>query len=431
MSVLKSSFEVFLMRIWGAVVGLVVSIIIARFLGPEGKGMYSLLLLVPTLLVTFGNGGLQTSNVYFYGRKLGSAKQLAANSIWAAFVFGLIIFALFAFTYPFLAPRFYADVPTAYLFVVVAMVPLMLLNAYFANLLLALKKVRQFNLSYATQLTALLITIVLFVVVFKAGLVSTVVATVVNVVVGVVLAAFYLHRSERLTLSFHWKLFKATMSYGLKSYFANVIQFLNYRLDLLLVSFFIGTVAVGWYSVAVNFAEVLWYVPTSIGTILFPHVANSSEQSANIMTARISRQTLLLMTLASGVVALISPYIIPLVFGPEFSPAINALLILLPGVLLFSLAKIIGNDFSGRGLVVTNGIVSAIALGLNIALNVILIPRMGINGAALSSTITYSIATILLIGLFSRHAKVSWTRLVFPENGDIKDLSKILRKNNG
>src|SRR3990172_10803129 len=89
MSILKQSVGVFVTRVWGAAVGLAVSIIIARFLGPEGKGIYSLLLLVPSLLVTFGNGGLQVSNIYFYGRKLGSVKDLASNSIWAAFVFGL------------------------------------------------------------------------------------------------------------------------------------------------------------------------------------------------------------------------------------------------------------------------------------------------------------------------------------------------------
>src|SRR3990172_13115190 len=64
MSILRQSFGVFLTRIWGAAVGLAVSIIVARTLGPEGKGIYSLLLLVPSLLVTFGNGGLQVSNIY-------------------------------------------------------------------------------------------------------------------------------------------------------------------------------------------------------------------------------------------------------------------------------------------------------------------------------------------------------------------------------
>src|SRR3990167_8067384 len=102
MSVLRSSLGVFATRIWGAFVGIVVSIIIARTLGPEGKGIYSLLLLAPTLLVTFGNFGLNVSNVYFYGKRNARAQDLAANSVWAALVFGLVILALFIVAYPLL-----------------------------------------------------------------------------------------------------------------------------------------------------------------------------------------------------------------------------------------------------------------------------------------------------------------------------------------
>ena len=51
-----------------------------------------------------------------------------------------------------------------------------------------------------------------------------------------------------------------------------------------------GAAAVGAYSIGVNFAETLWYVPTSIGTVLFPHVANSSLEVANVATARASRR---------------------------------------------------------------------------------------------------------------------------------------------
>lgn len=427
MSILRAGFFVFLTRVWGALVGIIVSIIIARVFGAEGKGIYSLLLLIPSLLVTFGNAGLQISNVYFYGRKLGNIRDLATNSCWAAFVFGLLIFGIFAAIYPFIAKTFLADVPQFYIFSVVALVPLMLINSYFGNLLLAIKKVKQFNLATTLQLTTQLLAIVFLILVFKVGFISIVFATIINVFVGAFLLIYYFRRVQKFNAKINWSLFKHTLKYGLKGYLANVIQFLNYRLDLLLVSYFLGTVAVGWYSVSVNFAEVLWYVPTSLGTILFPHVANTTDLKANIVTARLSRQTLLLMVLASGIVALVCPWLIPTLFGIEFNPAVNSLLIILPGVLIFSLAKILGNDFSGRGKVITNSIVSGVALLTNLTLNLILIPRMGINGAALSSTISYSLATIILIGLFARQAKTHWTRLLIPEQGDVGDMFKAIK----
>lgn len=428
MSILKQSIGVFVTRIWGAVVGLVVSIIIARTLGPEGKGIYSLLLLVPTLLVTIGNGGLQISNIYFAGKKRAKISELASNSLWASFVFGLLIIGLFALAFPFLKDSFFRDVQTPYLFTVVALVPFMLANSYFANLLLALKKVKLYNLANAIQLTLSLVIVSLLLVVANLGLRAAVISIVINMVIAGTLMVGFVRASEKFSLRIYWNLFRQTMAYGAKGYFANLIQFLNYRVDMLLISYFVGAAAVGQYSVAVNFAEVLWFLPTSIGTILFPHISRSSDATANIVTAKISRQTLLLMALASAVVAIVLPKLIPLVFGVEFMPAVTALMYLLPGVLVFSIAKILGNDFSGRGWVVTNGIVSGIALAINLALNLLLIPRYGINGASIASTISYTAATIVLIGLFAKYTRVSWLDLIIPHKGDALSIVQIFKR---
>ncbi len=428
MSILRQSIGVFVTRIWGAAVGLVVSIIIARTLGPEGKGIYSLLLLVPTLLVTLGNGGLQIANIYFAGKKRAKISELASNSLWSAFIFGLLIIGLFALAYPFLREAFFRDVPTGYLFTVVCTIPFMLANSYFANLLLALKKVKLYNLANAIQLTLVLVTVSVLLLVTHLGLVATVIAIVSNMIVGAALMVGFVRANEKFTLRFYWQLFGQTMKYGAKGYFANLIQFLNYRVDMLLLSYFVGTAAVGQYSVAVNFAEVLWFLPTSIGTILFPHVARSTNAVANIVTAKISRQTILLMAMASAAVAIVTPRLIPLIFGVEFTPAVAALLYLLPGVLVFSIAKILGNDFSGRGWVVTNGVVSGIALAINVGLNIFLIPRYGINGAAVASTISYTAATIVLVWLFARYTRVPVLDLIIPHKGDLSSVLQIFRR---
>lgn len=419
---------VFATRVWGAFVGIVVSVIIARTLGPHGKGIYSLLLLVPTLLVTFGNLGLNASNVYFYGKRGAKVEDLAANSFWAALVLGLLAIGGFALAYPFLAPRFFADVPAGYLLAAVATVPAMLLNQYVANLLLATKQTRLFNIANTLQLGVLLITAILSLLVLHRGLVATIYIADINVIVGAILMVFLYVRRARLSLRFEPTLFKATLVFGIKGYFANVIQFLNYRVDMLMLSAMLGASAVGAYSIGVNFAETLWYVPTSIGTVLFPHVANSTNDVANLTTARASRQTFLLMALASTAVAVAAPWLVPKLFGVQFASSVHALWWLMPGVLVFSIAKIIGNDFAGRGYVVTNGVVSLCALILNVGLNLYLIPRYGIVGASISSTISYSFATVLLIHLFAKEAKVRWWHLVWPNRQDLQELYGLARR---
>ncbi|MFO0704366.1 MAG: flippase [Candidatus Andersenbacteria bacterium] len=427
MNVLRKGFGVFITRIWTAAVSLILSIVVARAFGADGKGVASLILLLPTLLGTFGNAGLHIANVYLYGKRGARIEALAANSIWVALVLGLVVTGLSLALYPLLGPRLFAGVPGSYLLAVTLLTPAMLVCSYFGNLLLATRRINAFNLTVALQTALQLVTVLAAVYIFDAGVVAVVYGLVANLLFGAVVSLVLVYRTHPFGWHFERGLFRESIRYGLKGYLANALQFLNYRSDVLIVSYFLGTVAVGWYSVAVNFAEILWYVPTALGTILFPVVATSAFELANQTTARISRQTVLLMTFASAGVALACPWLIPKVFGPEFEPAVNALLVLLPGVLIFSVAKILGNDFSGRGLVVTNSVISGLALVANVGLNILFIPRLGINGAALSSTITYSLATIVLVILFARHTKTPIGRVVLPENGDVMDLVRSAR----
>ncbi|MFH0830446.1 MAG: flippase [Parcubacteria group bacterium] len=427
MSILRQGFGVFVTRLWGAAVGLLISIIIAREFGPEGKGVASLVLLLPTLLTTFGNAGLHISNVYFFGKRNARLSELAANSLWVGLGLGTVVFVVSLALYPIAGERFFAGVPSGYLLAVAALAPAMLVNTYFGNLLLARQRIAAFNLVNVLQLTVQFIAILTGLYLFELSIVVIVYAIAANLLLGAGLVLYLVYRRDPSGWRFNRHLLSETLRYGLKGYLANTLQFLNYRSDLLLVSYFLGVTAVGWYSVAVNFAEVLWYVPSALGTVLFPAVANVSTAQANVMTARVSRQTVLLMTLASALVALVAPWLLPRLFGSDFIPSVNALLILLPGVLIFSVAKILGNDFSGRGLVVTNSIVSGLALIANVALNIVLVPRLGINGASLASSITYSIASIVLVVLFSRVAHVPISRVVLPENEDLRDLIRAAR----
>jgi len=427
MSILRQGFGVFVTRIWTAAASLIMGVVIARAFGADGKGVASLILLLPTLLGTFGNAGLHVANVYFYGKRNAKLADLAANSLWVSLILGLLVCGVSVALYPLVGSRFFTEVPPGYLLTIALLTPALLLYSYFGSLLLATKRVFAFNAVNLAQTTIQLVVVLVAIYGFDAGIESVVYGLVFNLVLGAVVNFYLIFKQSHFGWRFNRALFGESFRYGLKGYLANALQFLNYRSDVLLVSYLLGTVAVGWYSVAVSFAEILWYVPTALGTILFPVVATSTIAVANTTTARVSRQTVLLMTIASAIVALASPWLIPKVFGAEFEPAVNALLVLLPGVLIFSVAKILGNDFSGRGLVVTNSIISGVALVANVALNFVLVPRLGINGAALASTITYTLATITLVILFARHTKTSIGRVVLPENSDLSDLLRAAR----
>jgi len=125
--------------------------------------------------------------------------------------------------------------------------------------------------------------------------------------------------------------FKDTLRFGVQGYLGNVIQLLNYRVDMLMVAYFMDTTAVGYYSVAVVMAEALWYFPGAVGTIVLARTPGLSTDEANRTTPRICRTTFFVTILAALALFGLGRYFIMLLFGSEFLPALKALWYLLPG----------------------------------------------------------------------------------------------------
>jgi O-antigen/teichoic acid export membrane protein len=169
----------------------------------------------------------------------------------------------------------------------------------------------------------------------------------------------------------------------------------------------------GLYSVAVTMAELVFYVPDSVATIFLPRVAGSTVGEANQMLGRVGRLTTLLTLVVA--LALVPVAIVGIrVVLRGYVDCLPAFLVLLPGAVSFSVAKVMTAYVNGRG---RPGLVSAgtvASLALNLALNVILIPMYGITGAALASLVSYSFQAVVAIVIASRLSGQSPLSLFVP-----------------
>jgi O-antigen/teichoic acid export membrane protein len=220
--------------------------------------------------------------------------------------------------------------------------------------------------------------------------------------------------------TYHIEAGKKSITFGLKSYFANLIQYLNLRFDYFLVNYFLSVKMVGIYSVSVAMAEILFHVPNAIGTILFSRVSNYSSEKANQDTPMICRNVLAFTVFSAIILTIIANYIFPVLFTNKYADSINPFIILLPGTLFLTISKILANDITGRGKPIVNMYIAILTFILNIVLNIILIPEYGILGAALASSITYSLSTFVLIFIFLKISKVSITDLFIIKKNDFK-----------
>ncbi|PSQ05586.1 polysaccharide biosynthesis protein [Halobacteriales archaeon QS_6_71_20] len=187
------------------------------------------------------------------------------------------------------------------------------------------------------------------------------------------------------------------MSIGLFALFLSIKH-----ADILLIQFYRGSDATGYYKAALNLAEFIWFVPRIVQMSLLHSTSELwSEERTDAITdisARVTRYSLLFtMLLVIGLSVLAEPTI-TVYYGPEFRPAILPLIILLPGAMGFAVARPILAIGQGKGafryLIYATG---AAAL-VNLVLNVVLIPRYGIVGAAVATSIGYFSMLIFHVG---------------------------------
>lgn len=165
------------------------------------------------------------------------------------------------------------------------------------------------------------------------------------------------------------------------------------HVDILLLQVIHGSTATGYYKAALNLAEFVWFVPRIVQTTLLHSTSELwSEERYEAITrisTKVTRYSLLFtLLLIIGLGTLAGPTV-TLYYGGEFQPAVRPLVILLPGAMGFAVARPILAIGQGKGdfryLIYATGGASVVNLLLNLAL----IPRYGIEGAAVATTVGY------------------------------------------
>ncbi len=239
---------------------------------------------------------------------------------------------------------------------------------------------------------------------------------------------------SRYTIRFDFDatLAKEMIAKAFKFGISTVLMRLNYRIDLFILSLTVMHIAdahLGNYSVGVNFANMLWQIPIALSWAVFSRGVNTSDRAAFAhKTARLSRFGLAVGLPAAIVTYFAAPWILPLVYGPGFRLAATCTQILLPGIVAFFVARTLEADLHAKGHPLLVSAVMGPVVVANIVLNAIWVPQgfvswapaNGVLGAAWASTVTYIAGTIGLVAVYSRITGIKWWDLVIPRPSDFR-----------
>jgi O-antigen/teichoic acid export membrane protein len=284
-------------------------------------------------------------------------------------------------------------VPADLIRIASAQIPFLLLTLIGLNILLALGKIREFNLLDLVAQSFVLVNAAIVLIVFGLGLDALVkLNTITTILVSLVVVVLLVVGGKQVVDS-KWRadaaLLRRMITYGLKFHISVLAGAIIFRADLLVVNHFRGPSEAGVYSVATQFGMLLMLLPGVIATLLFPRVTAEQDPRGET-TWFVTRQTALIM-LVCCVVAIPGSFLLPLFYGSAFADATFLLLILLPGVYLVGLESVMVQHFSALGLPRTIPLYWVITLIVNLALVFALVPRFGARGAAIASTVSYAL----------------------------------------
>lgn len=407
-------------------------LVVARNLGPEGAGAFAIALLVPMLMTQLLNLGLTAANIYFV-----ASKRFPLEQAWTAsrdLMLAVAAVGLGLGTIIILGLREWAfsGLERGVLITAMLVFPLSLLSTLAIGFFQALENFGAFNLAVLVQPTIAFFGIIVIWAVGEFSLLSVIFIVVLSHLIGLVVVLLLLSREVSISVRSknRAEYLRPALRYGSKAYLGNFLQFLNYRLDLFFVYLMVGPAAAGIYNVAVRMAEQLWMVSQAASTVIFPRLSamHTDQKGRREFTATMARGIMWVTLFGAGVLAALANPLINLLFGPEFKSAKSALTLLLPGVVLLACARVLANDIAARGLVSINLGLAALVLVINIAANILLIPKFGVVGAAAATTLAYTVHFIVSVIVQCILTRSKWWHFVFPTTANFQLLKRALSK---
>lgn len=402
------------------VVGALTGIVVARVLGPAGMGKVAYILLVFTLLGDYGHLGLNNANMYFLKRGSQSRNHLFGVNVTFLAVLSLLM------TVVVVSLRATGLILNSYSWgYIIAGLIFTTSDLFFTSLhswFVGDERIRESNryiIGVFLFKNALILGLWIFGALSPFRYFSL-------MVLGMLLNAvlLWLKLGQKYVPAFDVGLLKAEFSYGSILWLGSIFSFLFLRADQFMIKSMKGLAELGTYSVSVSLAELLFMVPVSVGSAFLGKLYNIDDPA----TARslLSRTLKLALYACAVLTALGIPlsFLIPFVYGTNYTGAVYSTMVLLIGATLSIPARVGMQYFFTLGRPKIHLWTSLATLLINIALNFVFIPSLGILGAAIASGIAYAAYGLMYVLLFLGPEKFSFRELFMLSSKDLQGLLK-------
>ncbi len=390
----RNVFESYGTRVLVVAVTFATAVVIARELGPSGRGFYAVAAAVGAIGVQFSNLGLHLSNTYYVAKDRALLPALIGNTLAVVFVAGVVtvLTGVGLVFWQKLSP-----VHGTLLILALASVPVGLAYLLTQGLLLGVNEVRAYNqIECGSKL--LVLALICIPALVHLGTVELFFGlTLLSVLLGFLWALLRLRRVSTEPLELSLTVFRQSIGTGINAYVILFFGFLVLRIDLLMVKYMLGATEAGYYSISQVLAENTMMFPVVLGSLLFPKLSALKGREEKLQLAnKAVLATAALMLPAVVIGALAAGPIIAIAFGRSFLPAVAPFVWLMPGIYFLGIETVMVQLLNSEGfppIIVAAWIADTV---VNVAVNFWAIPRYGITGASIVSSVCYFLIFLLV-----------------------------------
>ncbi len=392
--------------------GLFNSIIMARALGPSGRGEFAAIILWSTLLPYLGALGAAEASVYFGAQGEQSTNAVFTSCIVLTMIDCTVILPIAYFLMPVLvAAENAAVIEASRLFLLT--VPTAMINAHAASLLRARRYQTDYNfIILIIPLGTLAGSLILFL--LGQLTVATSVVLFFGLSIGLCLASVVLlvRRSVLTRLVFSFRTTWLMARYGILIYPGTIFSAANLRLDQVLLAAWVSPTLLGLYVVATKVSGISGVLANVVNVVAVPQIASRKDRQQSVATLeRVFQGYWFPSLIIKLMLAIALPVVIPLLYGSEFQGSVFTAEVLVLASVFYD-ARIV---LAGGAEALNNPwLVSRCEFAasiLTIVMLILLLPILGILGAALTSLVAYACSMFLLVRGLQRENNLDSSKL--------------------
>jgi len=429
MSIIKNAFVGVSTKIAVLFMFLLNTLLIIKMLGPKWQGIYFMIIVTNGIILNVLNFGMNISNTTFLARDKSLFRYINSNMVILSITTGIVALICYLAGYKFFHTYIFKEIDISYILISICILPFSMYEVMWISMMVGLSEIVLMNKILIVKNTVSLILNFVMLVIFRLGFHGAFYTWISVILLSSLIMAYMANRRNKFKLRFYPEIFKKMQVFGAKNYWGNIATNIWRRLDVYLIGIFSGIAAVGCYSLAVTIRDTIWVLIEPIHNAAYAKITKLDRVESSALTSSLTRHLALNCSILSAMFAIAGVVYIKLILGDVYQASILPLIILLISPMGVGVSTVISIYLVGQlnkpNLV---SIFAWINAGINVLLCLSLVPKYGIIGAAVSSTLTCIIGTVLILMVFKRFSGYGIKDTILARKDDILYYCDIVKK---